>query len=209
MIWSSVRARSAISGAILLLLALSFGFSGYLLPMDELSYFATKVGLEIPASIPVIGPATANLLRGGPSVGEDTVHRFFALHVVALPIVLLALVVLHLLPQGMQILPQLFHVEAHRRGAPPHQNAQKKRPGAGRQGQRNAAVNPPAGELPDGFTFRGGFGLCHGACRVGWPERRKLSLAVSCRRWLHMVRGGNTQQGQSIADDFLDGGYQV
>ena len=54
----------------LLGLASVFGFSGYLLPMDELSYFATKVGLEIPAAIPFIGPTIANMLRGGPDVSE-------------------------------------------------------------------------------------------------------------------------------------------
>ncbi len=61
-----------LSGMALLALATVFGFSGYLLPMDELSYFATKVGLEIPAAIPLIGPAIANMLRGGP--GGERVH---------------------------------------------------------------------------------------------------------------------------------------
>ncbi len=45
------------TGMVLLMIALVFGFSGYLLPMDELSYFATKVGLQMPAGIPFIGPA--------------------------------------------------------------------------------------------------------------------------------------------------------
>jgi quinol-cytochrome oxidoreductase complex cytochrome b subunit len=53
-----------LSGMALLALATVFGFSGYLLPMDELSYFATKVGLQIPAAIPFIGPAIASMLRG-------------------------------------------------------------------------------------------------------------------------------------------------
>ena len=74
-----------LSGMVLLVLAACFGFSGYLLPMDELSYFATKVGLQIPVAIPWIGPAIANMLRGGPDVTEFTVQRFFALHVVVLP----------------------------------------------------------------------------------------------------------------------------
>ena len=73
-----------LSGMGLLGIASVFGFSGYLLPMDELSYFATKVGLEIPAAIPFIGPAIASMLRGGPDVSEFTVQRFFALHVVVL-----------------------------------------------------------------------------------------------------------------------------
>ncbi len=80
-----------LSGMALLALAAVFGFSGYLLPMDELSYFATKVGLQIPAAIPFIGPAIASMLRGGPDVTEFTVQRFFALHVVVLPLVFIPL----------------------------------------------------------------------------------------------------------------------
>ncbi len=84
------------SGIALLLLSLTFGFSGYLLPMDDLAYFATKVGLEVPTNIPVIGPSIANLLRGGLEVNEFTVQRFFALHAVILPILFLPLLALHL-----------------------------------------------------------------------------------------------------------------
>jgi cytochrome b6 len=97
-----------LSGMGLLGLATIFGFSGYLLPMDELSYFATKVGLEIPAAIPVIGPAIANMLRGGIEVGDFTVQRFFALHVVVLPALFLPLLGLH-----------LWLVQKHGNAAPP------------------------------------------------------------------------------------------
>ena len=85
-----------LSGMALLGLASVFGFSGYLLPMDELSYFATKVGLQIPVAIPLIGSAIANMLRGGPDVSEFTVQRFFALHVVVLPAIFLPLLGFHL-----------------------------------------------------------------------------------------------------------------
>ena len=85
-----------LSGMALLGIASVFGFSGYLLPMDELSYFATKVGLQIPAAIPCVGPAIANMLRGGPEVSEFTVQRFFALHVVVLPAIFLPLLAFHL-----------------------------------------------------------------------------------------------------------------
>jgi len=73
-----------------------FGFSGYLLPMDELKLLATKVGLQIPAAIPYVGPAVANMLRGGLDVSEFTVQRFFALHVVVLPAIFLPLLAFHL-----------------------------------------------------------------------------------------------------------------
>ena len=85
-----------LTGIALLFLGVLFGFSGYLLPMDELSYFATKVGLQIPASLPFAGTLITNVLRGGPEVSEFTVQRFFALHVVLLPLLFLPLLGLHL-----------------------------------------------------------------------------------------------------------------
>jgi cytochrome b6 len=84
------------TGVALLGITFVFGFSGYLLPMDELSYFATKVGLQIPGMVPVIGPALTDLIRGGAEVGEATVQRFFALHVVVLPLLFLPLLGFHL-----------------------------------------------------------------------------------------------------------------
>jgi cytochrome b6 len=84
------------TGVVLLLVTMLFGFSGYLLPMNELAYFATKVGLEIPASMPVIGPKLAALVRGGLEVNEFTVQRFFALHVVVLPAMFIPLLAFHL-----------------------------------------------------------------------------------------------------------------
>lgn len=100
------------SGIVLLLLGLTFGFSGYLLPMDDLSFFATKVGLEVPNSIPIIGPPIANLLRGGLEVGEQTVQRFFALHVVLLPIIYLPMLGIH-----------LWMVQKHGNAVPPSEEA--------------------------------------------------------------------------------------
>jgi quinol-cytochrome oxidoreductase complex cytochrome b subunit len=94
--YRSPREFGWLSGMALLGLAATFGFSGYLLPMDELAYFATKVGLQIPAAVPVVGPAIANMLRGGTEVGEFTVQRFFALHVVVLPALFLPLLGFHL-----------------------------------------------------------------------------------------------------------------
>jgi quinol-cytochrome oxidoreductase complex cytochrome b subunit len=101
-----------LSGFALLGLATVFGFSGYLLPMDELSYFATKVGLEIPASLPVVGQTIANMLRGGTEVGEFTVQRFFALHVVVLPAVFIPILGFH-----------LWLVQKHGNAAPPSYDA--------------------------------------------------------------------------------------
>ena len=96
------------SGMGLLRLVMGFGFSGYLLPMDELSYFATKVGLGIPASLPLFGPKLAALVRGGLEVNEFTVQRFFALHVVVLPALFIPVLMFH-----------LFLVQKHGNALPP------------------------------------------------------------------------------------------
>ena len=71
------------------------GFTGYLLPWDNKAYFATKVGIEIAASVPVVGDAIATFLQGGEIVGAQTLARFFALHVFFLPAALLGLMGAH------------------------------------------------------------------------------------------------------------------
>jgi quinol-cytochrome oxidoreductase complex cytochrome b subunit len=96
------------SGLALLGLAMVFGFSGYLLPMNELAYFATKIGLEIPANMPLIGEKLASLARGGLEVNEFTVQRFFALHVVVLPLLFIPVLMFH-----------LYLVQKHGNAVPP------------------------------------------------------------------------------------------
>lgn len=91
------REATWLVGLLLLGLCLAFGFSGYLLPFDGLSFFATNVGLTEMEKAPVIGPWMASLLRGGPTVTIDTIGRFYVLHVVVLPLLVLALVGIHLL----------------------------------------------------------------------------------------------------------------
>jgi cytochrome b6 len=100
------------TGIALLMTTTMFGFSGYLLPMDELAYFATKVGLQIPGTMPVVGPMIADMVRGGPEVSEFTVQRFFALHVVILPALFLPLLGLH-----------LWLVQKHGNAVPPSEEA--------------------------------------------------------------------------------------
>jgi cytochrome b6 len=84
--------------------ALGFGFSGYLLPWNELAFFATAVGTDSVKSVPGIGDWLLNVLRGGPDVTINTLYRFFALHVCVLPIAAFSLIAVHLLliqRQGM------------------------------------------------------------------------------------------------------------
>lgn len=100
------RELTWVSGVLLLFLVLAFGFSGYLLPWNELSFFATKVGTGIAGAIPVVGGFLRRLLRGGDDVTGATLSRFYGLHVAVLPAVTTALVGLHVLlvqRQGMSV----------------------------------------------------------------------------------------------------------
>jgi quinol-cytochrome oxidoreductase complex cytochrome b subunit len=90
------RELTWVSGLLLLFLALGFGFSGYLLPWNTLSFFATKVGTEIPGQVPVIGPFIVRFLRGGEDVTGATLTRFFGFHVALLPGITTMLIGLHL-----------------------------------------------------------------------------------------------------------------
>ncbi len=82
-------------GVGLLALVLAFGFTGYLLPWDQKAYWATEVGTNIAGVTPVVGNALVRLLRGGSQLGAATLTRFFALHVLLFPILLVALIFLH------------------------------------------------------------------------------------------------------------------
>ena len=100
------RELTWVSGILLLFLMLGFGFSGYLLPWNELSFFATKVGTGIAGAVPLIGHFSLRLLRGGDDVTGATLSRFYGLHVAVLPAIATALVALHLLlvqRQGMSV----------------------------------------------------------------------------------------------------------
>lgn len=86
-----------LTGLGLLGVAMVFGFTGYMLPMDEIAFFATKVGVDIAGSSPVIGPLLADFVRGGPDIGQATMNRFFTIHVIALPAALMGLLGIHML----------------------------------------------------------------------------------------------------------------
>lgn len=85
-----------IFGVALLLITLGFAFTGYLLPWDMKSYFATKVGINIAGVVPVIGPFIIKIMQGGSEMSTITLSRFFSLHVVVLPLLLVLLVGGHL-----------------------------------------------------------------------------------------------------------------
>ena len=100
------RELTWLTGILLLFLMLGFGFSGYLLPWNELSFFATKVGTGSAGAVPVVGHFMLRLLRSGDDVTGATLSRFYGLHVAILPAMTTALMAVHLLfvqQQGMSV----------------------------------------------------------------------------------------------------------
>jgi ubiquinol-cytochrome c reductase cytochrome b subunit len=83
-------------GVGLLLITMGLNFTGSPLAWDQAGYWAAEVGTSIPGSMPIVGDLTVNLMRGGPDMGQLTISRFFTLHVMILPLTLLALVFAHL-----------------------------------------------------------------------------------------------------------------
>jgi cytochrome b6 len=104
------RELTWVTGVILLLLVMGFGFSGYLLPWNTLAFFATKVGTEIAGQIPLIGKPIMIFLRGGEEVTGATLTRFFGFHVAVLPGIVTVLIAIHLFfvqRQGMSVPPKV------------------------------------------------------------------------------------------------------
>jgi cytochrome b6 len=97
-----------LSGVLLLGLAMAFGFTGYLLPWNELAYFATRVGTQIVDAVPFVGSFLGRVSRGGDDVTGATLTRFYAFHVAVLPMVTTFLLGLH-----------LFMVQKHGMSVPP------------------------------------------------------------------------------------------
>jgi quinol-cytochrome oxidoreductase complex cytochrome b subunit len=84
-----------ITGVLLLLCTLSLAFSGYLLPWDQLAYWAVTIGTSMVDTIPVIGGAVTTILRGGAEFGQDGLLRFYLMHVIGLPICVFLLLGTH------------------------------------------------------------------------------------------------------------------
>lgn len=90
------REATWVSGVLLLFISIGFGFSGYLLPWNELAFFATKVGTEIAGVLPLVGRPMLRFLRGGDDVTGATLTRFFGFHVAVLPAISTVLIGLHI-----------------------------------------------------------------------------------------------------------------
>lgn len=109
------RELTWLTGLALLGITMFLGFSGYLLAWDELAFFATRVAISEIEKAPLVGEWMAGLVRGGPDVTIDTINRFYPLHVVVLPALLVAVLAVHLTfvqvqgvsePDSFQALPK-------------------------------------------------------------------------------------------------------
>jgi ubiquinol-cytochrome c reductase cytochrome b subunit len=109
------------AGIGLLAVTFAFGFTGYLLPWDEKAYWATTVGTNMAGTVPVIGDFLERVLRGGAQLGALTLTRFYATHVLMLPMLLVTLAAIHLFLvvwQGVSVPPGLWDTAlAHWRGS--------------------------------------------------------------------------------------------
>ena len=90
------RELNWIIGVVLLVLTLMMGLTGYLLPFDQRSFWATVVAVNINASGPVVGPYLADFLRAGAEFGPTTIPRFYSLHMLLIPGLIAALIGAHL-----------------------------------------------------------------------------------------------------------------
>ncbi len=111
------REANWVLGVALFFLVLGFGFTGYLLPWDQKAYWATQVGTNIAGTTPIVGGTLVKLLRGGSQLGAATLARFFAVHVLLLPVLLGGIVLLHValvIRQGIAPPPRLLEEAAPR-----------------------------------------------------------------------------------------------
>ncbi len=94
--YKSPREFNWIIGVILLVLTLLLSFTGYLLPWDQLAYWAVTVGSSMADFVPYIGEQVKSILLGGDQVGESTLIRFYVLHVAVLPSLIFFTLMVHL-----------------------------------------------------------------------------------------------------------------
>ncbi len=109
------------TGFGLFAISLAFGFTGYLLPWNQLAYFATRVGTQIVGVVPLVGPFLLNVLRGGPDVSGATLTRFYGFHVAVLPALITVLLAVHVYlvqRHGMSVPPVVERQGGTKRALP-------------------------------------------------------------------------------------------
>jgi len=90
------REMTWLTGVVLLLIVIGFGFTGYLLPWDQKAYFATTIGTEIANVVPIVGPYLLRIARGGQDISALTLARFFGVHIWVLPAALGLFIAVHI-----------------------------------------------------------------------------------------------------------------
>jgi ubiquinol-cytochrome c reductase cytochrome b subunit/menaquinol-cytochrome c reductase cytochrome b subunit len=90
------RELTWVTGALLLVLTMFMGLTGYLLVWDQKAYWATVVAVNITASAPVLGPYVGDILRAGPEFGPETLSRFYSIHMLVIPGAIATFIAIHL-----------------------------------------------------------------------------------------------------------------
>ncbi len=90
------RELNWVIGVVLLILTMTMAFTGYLLPFDQRSYWASIVGININGTGPIVGPYLSDFLRAGPELGATTLSRFYAIHMLLVPGAIIALIGAHM-----------------------------------------------------------------------------------------------------------------
>ena len=173
-------------GMALLFLTLGFSLTGYLLPWDQKGYWATKVATNIMGGAPVVGPYLQKIVVGGPDYGNQTVTRFYGLHVGVLPTLLVLCLAAHIAlfrrhgitpppnaekrPTGQFWPEQLFMDTRFQRG----RRRRRDFPGAGRGGSqpRRPGRSRPAPTTPRG---RSGISCRSSRCSSSSPATARSS----------------------------------
>ena len=89
------RELTWVTGVLLASVTVSFGVTGYSLPWDQVGYWACKIVTGVPDAIPIVGDLLVQVLRGGVSVGQSTLTRFYSAHTFVLPVVAAVLMLTH------------------------------------------------------------------------------------------------------------------
>jgi menaquinol-cytochrome c reductase cytochrome b subunit len=90
------RELNWVIGVVLLILTMTMAFTGYLLPFDQRSFWASVVGININGTGPVVGPYLSDFLRAGPELGATTLSRFYSIHMLLVPGAIIALIGAHM-----------------------------------------------------------------------------------------------------------------
>ena len=142
-----------ILGVIIYLLMMATGFMGYVLPWGQMSFWGAKVIISLFGAIPVIGNGLTEWIMGDYLPSDATLNRFFALHVIALPLVLLLLVVLAVLVLLALLAVLVLLALARRRGRAPTQRSGRARRRRARRGRPPGPGGSP-GPRPAGRSVR-------------------------------------------------------